>query len=267
MYIDINCDDPCRYDLRCRYPKDGTPHNRLASLLSSGNERYRQTIAGIEEYRSFFDEIREVTPDPIEPCWNNLFFSSADAISLGYFLARSNPAHFLEVGSGYSTKFAFRTISRYKLDTKIISVDPSPRADIDNLCHQFHRSRLEESNLELFSCLKAGDVLLVDNSHRCLQNSDANVFFTEVLPAVDPGVLIGIHDVLLPWDYPDEWINRLYNEHYLLAIYLLFSNAYEIVLPVFFCKQLGYFDRFEDRASNFCTQMRMGGCCFWFKKL
>jgi hypothetical protein len=52
-------------------------------------------------------------------------------------------------------------------------------------------------------------------------NCDATVFFLEVLPRLPTGVLVGVDDVFLPWDYPPTWIRRIYGEQYLLASYLL----------------------------------------------
>jgi hypothetical protein len=60
-----------------------------------------------------------------------------------------------------------------------------------------------------------------DGSHRAFMNSDATVFFLEILPALPAGVIVGIHDILLPWDYPPEWAPRYYSEQYLLAAALL----------------------------------------------
>jgi hypothetical protein len=80
--------------------------------------------------------------------------------------------------------------------------------------------------------LGAGDLLFVDNSHRSFPNSDVTVFFAETLPALAPGVVWGLHDILLPWDYPEEWRGRFCNEQYLLLAYLLGGGgADEILLP------------------------------------
>jgi hypothetical protein len=75
--------------------------------------------------------------------------------------------------------------------------------------------------LALFERLASGDVVLLDGSHVALMNCDATVFFLEVLPRLPAGVLVGIDDVFLPWDYPPTWTERIYGEQYLLAAYLL----------------------------------------------
>ena len=64
-------------------------------------------------------------------------------------------------------------------------------------------------------------MVFFDGSHRTLMGSDVTVFFFEVLPALPPGVLVHIHDIFLPYDYPQEWRWRHYSEQYLLAAVLL----------------------------------------------
>jgi hypothetical protein len=163
----------------------------------------------------------------------NPFFSALDAISLYGLLGSREPALYFEVGSGNSTKFARRAVSDLHLKTKIISLDPSPRAEIDTLCDRVIRQPLEDVDIALFDELQAGDILFVDNSHRVFQNSDVTVFFLEVLPRLKPGVIVHIHDIFLPFDYPRAWVNRHYSEQYLLATYLLAEyRKLDILLPL-----------------------------------
>jgi hypothetical protein len=77
----------------------------------------------------------------------------------------------------------------------------------------------------LFDRLGAGDVLFMDGSHVALMGSDATVFFLEILPRLKRGVLVGIDDIFLPWDYPPTWTGRVYGEQYLLAALLLGGAA------------------------------------------
>jgi len=139
------------------------------------------------------------------------------------------PALYLEVGSGYSTRFA-----RHALGStgRIVSIDPSPRDDVDPLCDEVIRRRLEDTDLAAFSQLKAGDVLVVDGTHTAFMNSDSVVVFLEVLPRLPPGVLVCVDDIFLPWDYPPAWAGRWYGEQYLLAQLLLCgAPGWEVVFP------------------------------------
>ncbi len=48
----------------------------------------------------------------------------------------------------------------------------------------------------------------------------------DVLPRLPSGVLVGIHDICLPFDYPEEWRERGYNEQYMLAAFMLANPNY-----------------------------------------
>jgi hypothetical protein len=169
------------------------------------------------------------------PVWRNDWFDGFDAAALHGFLRVRQPVRYLEVGSGHSTLFARHAIDNYGLPTTIVSIDPEPRAEVDAVCDRVVRSRLEDTDLKLFAELEAGDVLLVDGSHLALMNSDATVFFLEVLPNLPAGVLIGIDDIFLPWDYPPTWERRVYGEQYLLASALLAApSRWSIRFPGFF---------------------------------
>jgi len=195
----------------------------LCSLLESEVPRYLTLLREVASMRDFFESIPVQAPESSSPRWLNDWITAVDAMALCALLKRHNPAIYMEVGSGNSTKFARKTIAHYGLRTKIISIDPAPRADVNSLCDEIVRFALEQADLGIFGRLAANDVLFVDNSHRSFANSDVTVFFTEVLPALPSGLVWGIHDIFLPDDYPQVWNDekRFYNEQYLLFTYLL----------------------------------------------
>jgi predicted O-methyltransferase YrrM len=157
---------------------------------------------------------------------------------LTQMLRSTNPARFVEIGSGVSTKFARRAVNLYGLRTKLISIDPQPRNEIDALCDQVLRKPLEDCAVEMFETLDAGDILFLDSSHRSFQGSDVTVFFLDILPRLKPGVIVQIHDIYLPDDYISGHVARLWNEQYLLATALLFGLArFEILFPCWYVGQ------------------------------
>jgi hypothetical protein len=145
-----------------------------------------------------------------------------------------NPKTYLEIGSGNSTKFARESITNNQLGTKLISIDPNPRAEIDAICDQVVRTPVEDLPLTIFEDLVSGDILFVDNSHRASANSDVTVFFMDILPNLPPGVLVHLHDICLPWDYAEEQAEDAYSEQYLLATALLMGSKLKTRLPNLF---------------------------------
>lgn len=159
--------------------------------------------------------------DATEPNWVNPAFPALDAMALYGMIALHKPRRLIEIGSGFSTKFARRAIRDHRLDTQLISIDPEPRTEIDAICDEVIRAPLEDVPIEFFEKATSSDMIFFDGSHRSFQNSDVTVFFNEILPRLKSGTVFGIHDVFLPDDYPAAWLEWYFNEQYLLACWLL----------------------------------------------
>lgn len=220
---------------RVRYGHGAPVHESLGRLLAARDNRYREHIASLLTHLPYFVRIPARAASPREPCWINDWMPAFDAAAIYGFLALRNPRIYVEIGSGMSTKFARRAIEDHGLRTRILSIDPTPRSDIDALCDETIRQRLQDLDATRFSFLTEEDMLFFDGSHRCLQNSDATVFFTEILPSLPPGIFAGVHDIFLPHDYPEGWLQRHYSEQYLLACYLLGGESLEVEFPAYYC--------------------------------
>lgn len=222
-------------DLRRRWTED-LPHSALEELIVGQQEHYIKMLKGfVTDAERMADIAPSATPDSFEPGWKNEWIEGLDVISLYGYVKSRRANTYLEIGSGYSTMFVRRAIRDHGLPTRLVSIDPEPRAGIDRQCDEIIRSRLENVPLRpLFSQLAANDIVFFDGSHRCFQNSDVTVFFTEILPMIPSGVLIGIHDIFLPADYTPMWFGRFYSEQYLLACWLLADGGHRlrIELPV-----------------------------------
>jgi hypothetical protein len=220
-----------------RYGHGKPPHRRIESILARSNSDYAKVL---HSFAGLHDSVTRIpvqadAGQPIRPHWNNTWFEGIDGLSVYGFLATRKPKRYVEVGSGNSTKFAKQAIRDHGLPTRITSIDPYPRAEINSICDEIVRRPLEDTDLSIFDTLEAGDVALVDNSHRVFTNSDATVVFLDVMPRLKPGVLLGIHDIMLPDDYPPHWMERFYSEQYVLAAYLLAEGKmFDVVLPSYF---------------------------------
>jgi hypothetical protein len=210
-------------------------HDPIDRVLSAARSRIGSRV---DEIVSLFDHLAAIpaTADDEDPGprWQNSWIPGLDGASLYTFVATRAPRTYLEVGSGNSTKFARRAVDDFRLETRIVSIDPMPRAEIDRICTEVVRDPLENTDLRRFANLEPGDVVFIDNSHCSYMNSDVTVSFLEVLPAIPAGVLIGFHDIFLPLDYPPDWSSRFYNEQYLLAMFLLGGHeGFDVEFPAF----------------------------------
>jgi predicted O-methyltransferase YrrM len=243
---------------------------RLTARLRAEEDRYATSLRSIARHIGPLLCIPREEEDPSRPFWLNPWFPPFDGASLYGLVAERSPQRYIEVGSGISTRFARKAISDLDLQTRIVSIDPHPHTAIDTLYDEVVRSRMEEVPRAFWEGIGPDDLLFIDNSHRSFPNSDVTVFFTEVMPALRPGTIWGIHDIFLPWDYPEEWRDRFYNEQYLLLTYLLGgADGDEIVLPVMWAANQPHLHGIlaplwarEDLFRDVGTQ----GGCFWMRR-
>ena len=219
-------------DPRPRYGYGFPPHRRLFEIIGSRRREYSRHLQSFLRHAAALCKIpHDPVTDPAMPHWNNDFIPPLDAVAIYGFCVELRPRRVIEIGSGNSTKFFRYAIASNGLSCRLVSIDPQPRAEIDNLCDEVIREPLENVPSALFSELEAGDIVFFDGSHLVYTNSDVTVFYLEILPALRPGVFVHMHDIFLPEDYPPEWTERYYSEQYLLACYLLSGNpGFEIEL-------------------------------------
>lgn len=254
---------------RPRWPQ-GQPHPALHRILTEQRDVYQRRL---ESFLPFGDALgrialEEATAGPTQPFWRNHWMPALDAAALYCFIAQHKPRRIIEVGSGNSTKFARRAIADHRLDTELISIDPHPRAEIDRLCDRVIREPLEDIDLALFDALDQDDILFVDSSHRALMNSDVTAAFLDVFPRLRKGVLVQVHDIALPFDYPPNWANYFFSEQYLLAAYLLGGNArFEVLLPnAFICADAELHGALAPlREQENLRDLAFHGMSFWLR--
>ncbi|MFA5816923.1 MAG: class I SAM-dependent methyltransferase [Bacteroidales bacterium] len=259
-----------KVDMKPRYGYGLAKHPGLLHLIE--NVSYTELLNQILKNKEIFFSLNksENEPDENQPAWNNGYLPGLDIMALYTMIGHFQPTHYIEIGSGNSTKVARKAIKDNRLATQILSIDPFPRANIDNLADEIIRKPLEKvEDISLISDrLGANDILFIDNSHRCLPNSDATVCFLEILPLLKPGVIVEFHDIYLPWDYPPFMCDRFYSEQYVLAAYLLANpKKYKPIFPAWHISQTpeltGMLDEIWNHP-NLKTVEKHGGS-FWIQ--
>jgi hypothetical protein len=158
------------------------------------------------------------------PSIHNGQYATPDPEVYAGMLADHDPATVLEIGAGFSTLIARRTIGELGLGTRIHVIDPEPRTDVANVADRLLRRRIEEVPLAELP-LEPGSFLFVDSSHVTRAFGDVPHLFNVVIPALPPGVIVHVHDVFTPFDYPDAYRARLYSEQYVLQALLAGAAA------------------------------------------
>jgi hypothetical protein len=254
---------------RERWADNPSGHPALAKVIGARRADYEKLIRSFGALREAIERIPESEPmESGEPSWTNGFFTGLDAVAQYGLLATLRPARYFEIGSGFSTKLARRAIRDHRLATQILSIDPSPQAQINALCDTVVRERLEDVDVAVFDQLQPGDFLFFDGSHHSFMSSDVVVFFLEILPRLRPGVIVHIHDIFLPYDYPPDWIERYYTEQYLLAVALLAPQPdLDVVFPAQFVRRDPALSALLDAQVGPRAQVGVGAgaASFWLR--
>ena len=227
------------------------------------------------KYRDELEELaRSEGPQAFD--FHNDYFPSFDAAVYYALIRFLRPTRVIEVGCGYSTQIANKALMRNQQDGqpgKLTCIEPYPQSRLNeaHLDIELIKTRVEELDLEFFSCLKANDILFIDSSHTVKFGSDVCREFLEILPALRPGVWIHVHDIFFPYDYPAEWlIQRRYafNEQYLLEAFLSFNQDFHIALSNFWLglDQTDIVTRLWSQEADPCQSVSLGYSSFWFYK-
>lgn len=170
--------------------------------------------------------------------FDNPMFDRGDAVALAGMLLLEAPRQFLEIGSGWSTAIALDVRDQYLPDLAVTCIEPNPQRLIDatglpaESGITLFGQPLEEVDPGVFARLRSGDVLFVDSTHVVKVGSDVTTVIFDVLPSLPDGVLVHFHDVPWPFEYWEEWVldGWGWTEAYLLHAFLMFNDAFEIVL-------------------------------------
>lgn len=189
----------------------------------------------VDALRNFGDDLARLK-DPARNSTGytpeNGYYDTPDADALYLMIRRLEPARVIEIGAGNSTRVTRQAIRDGGFDCDLKVIDPWPRADIDGLYDQFVQARLETVDTAQFDALQAGDVLFIDSSHQVRMSNDVAHLFCRIIPALPPGVVIHVHDVFLPYEYPKRFFYDCpsWGEQYMLHA-LLSSGGYDLLWP------------------------------------
>lgn len=168
----------------------------------------------------------------------NGLYSWGDAYILAAMLAAHRPRRIVEIGSGFSSACMLDLVDATGLSTAFTFVEPY--ADrLKGLLTEADRRRctllevpVQATEPDLYEALGPGDILFIDSTHVSKAGSDVNFELFEILPRLKPGVVVHVHDVFYPFEYPEDWLfnqRRSWNEAYLLRAFLTFNSAFEVL--------------------------------------
>ena len=237
------------------------------NLLSLFSSKFK------EEYESF--PINK-TSIPYQYYVNNGAIGSVDGEILYCMVRHFKPKKIFEIGSGNSTYLSAQAILKNKeednnYECELVAIEPYPndilKAGFPGLSKLIPK-KVQDIPLSEFKKLRENDILFIDSSHVLKIGSDVQYEYLEILPRLHKGVIVHLHDIFLPAEYPKEWVlndYRFWNEQYLLKAFLAFNNSFEVLWAGSYM-HLRHSDKLEEVFSSYKRDERWPGS-FWIRKI
>lgn len=167
----------------------------------------------------------------------NRNFSSGSIDVLYGFIRHFKPSRMIEVGSGHSTiiaanAFADNAKEDSEYEYEHTCIEPYEMDWLIDLPVSLQRKQVQEVDISFFTTLEENDILFIDSSHIIRPGGDVLYEYLNILPVLKKGVIVHIHDIFTPFDYPDKWVKKhllLWNEQYLLESILIHSQSFKIL--------------------------------------
>ena len=194
----------------------------------------------------------------------NFSFPEYDAFILDSMIRKFKPNRVLELGSGESTKVISSAVSNLNLSTRIDCVDKyasnETKVALRNLNVNYYESDIVNLNENLILSLQENDILFIDSSHVLKNCGDVEMIYLRIFPIIPKGVIVHVHDIFLPSNYPKIWIfdwKSVLTEQHLLGFWL--DNREDIqILSANYWNLINQIELPE-------TVEYLSGGSFWFK--
>jgi hypothetical protein len=198
-------------------------------------------------------------PDTLDFYFDNGTFGFGDAEYWYQLIRSTKPKRVFEVGSGNSTLMAIKAIQKNQRQDpnyrcKHVCIEPYEMPWLEAMDVSVVRKKIEEVGPVFFSELEENDILFIDSSHIIRPQGDVLFEYLELLPTLNKGVVVHLHDIFSPKNYPKQWLEdevRFWNEQYLLEAFLSHNYKWKIMGALNFL----YHNYYEDLklAAPFLT--------------
>ncbi len=147
----------------------------------------------------------------------------------------------VEVGSGNSTLIAAEAIRKNRAEDAAhacqhVCVEPYEMPWLEDRGVEVVRQRVESLDPSFFSLLEAGDILFIDSSHVIRPEGDVLYLVQSILPVLNKGVYVHVHDIFTPYHYPPRWLFEkvlFWNEQYVLESFLAMNSGFSVVAALY----------------------------------
>jgi hypothetical protein len=204
--------------------------------------------------------------------YDNGFFTFFDGQMYFAMIGHFKPRRIIEIGSGFSSAVVLDARDYFELQTRLTFIEPEAQRlrgvlrDDDYRAIELIEQKVQDVGPELFSSLEADDILFIDSSHVLKTGSDVCFELFEILPMLQPGVIVHFHDVSCAFEYPRNWVLddwRGWNETYAVRAFLMYNSTFKVL---FFNDYFGSKFPAELRALGSVPAIFKSGGSLWLRR-
>lgn len=234
----------------------------------------------VDNYKREYDVLPYNQLSPCKYYYNNGYLGSVDAEIYYSMIRRFKPKRIIEVGAGFSTFLAAEAISKNKLEDnnyncELTAIDPFPNETLKQGFPGLTRliaKRVQDVPLAFFDQLEANDFLFIDSTHSLKIGSDVQYEYLEVLPRLRKNVLVHIHDIVFPQEYPKRYVlypnYYFWNEQYLLQAFLIYNEHFKVLWASNYMRLRHPTKITEAQSNSWLKETReIGSCSFWMQRI
>ncbi|WP_428488531.1 class I SAM-dependent methyltransferase [Rhodopila sp.] len=201
-------------------------------------------------------------------------YTAVDALTLYMMVRHLKPLRYVEVGSGLSTYYCSLAAERNANEghpLEMTCIEPKPYDKLREIAGvRLISKEVQDVDASLFAQLQENDILFIDSSHILKVDGDVPFLYLEVLPMLNVGVTIHVHDIPFPYNipYPPEfWIldkdwPMFWNEAMLLQAFFCFNDRFKITMSTslirhfdeaFLNKHIPLYETVEQNPNTFSS--------------
>ena len=211
-----------------------TPYTAVAALFQARDAEFQAFVAAMAKHLPAYQGFGA---DPRDPTWGRSMFPAFDGAAAYTLVRQVRPKRIVEIGSGNSTRFMARALCDGGIDCAFTCIDPAPRVPVEGLGVARIPRLLSETDAELCAGLGPDDILFIDSSHILLPGMDVDIQLNRIFPVLRPGVIVHLHDIFLPYDYPPAMRRWSFSEQNALIGWIV-SGYFEVVFPAHYVRRV-----------------------------
>jgi hypothetical protein len=181
-------------------------------------------------------------------------YGPIEADFLHAFIVCYQPTRIIQIGCGVSTAVCLAAAKEAGYQPDIVCVEPYP-TEFLKCANGQGKIKLIEKPVEtleysFLSQLKNGGLFFVDSTHTLGPGGEVSRIILEILPRLSHGTYVHFHDILFPYDYPENILDSALffgHESVLLHAFLTYNYRVKILASL---SMLHY-----ERQSELCEML------------